>query len=189
MLSLNNLTEKDKNQKRTTTTITFRKDNNIMHKINAKAEQEDISLNTLINQILKRYAEWDMYEGKAGMVPLNRPVVKKLFEGLSKEEIINMSRDLAKDAVYNIALFMKGQGKLDVESFLSWFLSRMKNCSEIVENKENHTITYIMKHDLGENWSLYHKTVLETVFNEIFHRPIDITINGDALVFKIREYK
>src|SRR5919108_1628472 len=89
VLSLNSLAEKDNNQKRTTTTITFRIDNNIMHKFNAKAEQEDISLNTLINQILKRYVEWDMYEGKAGMVPVNKPVVKKLFQGLSKEEVRN----------------------------------------------------------------------------------------------------
>src|ERR671923_1119261 len=98
VLSLNSLAEKDNNQKRTTTTITFRIDSNVMRKINAKAEQEDISLNTLVNQILKRYVEWDMYEGKAGMISLSRPVVKKLFEGLSKEEIINMSRDLAKGA-------------------------------------------------------------------------------------------
>ena len=83
-----------------------------------------------------------MYEGKAGMVPVNRLVVKRLFGGLSKEEIINMSQDLAKNAVYNIALFMKGQGNLDVESFVSWFLSRMKNCSEIIENKENYTNIY-----------------------------------------------
>ena len=67
-----------------------------MRKINAKAEQEDISLNTLINRILKRYSEWDMYEGKAGMIPVNRRVTKMLFEGLSKEEIVKMSREVAK---------------------------------------------------------------------------------------------
>jgi hypothetical protein len=110
-------------------------------------------------------------------------VVKKLFEGLSKEEVINMSRDLAKNAVYNIALFMKGQGKLDIKSFILWFLSRMKNCSEIVENEENHTNTYIVKHDLGENWSLYHKTVLESIFTEYLQKPIQTSMTDSTLVF------
>lgn len=124
-----------------------------------------------------------MHEGKAGMVPVSQPVVKKLFQGLSKEEVMNISKSLAKNAVYNIALFMKGQGKLDVESFVSWFLSRMKNCSEIIENKENCTNTYIIKHDLGENWSLYHKTVLESIFTEYLQKPIQTNMTNSALIF------
>lgn len=96
---------------------------------------------------------------------------------------MNISQDLAKDAVYNIALFMKGQGKLDAESFVSWFLSRMKNCSEIIENKENYTKTYIIKHDLGENWSVYDKTVLESIFTEYLQKPIQINMTNSALIF------
>jgi hypothetical protein len=183
VLSLNRVIEKNNNHKRTTATITFRIDSNIMQKMNAKAEQEDISLNTLVNQILKRYVEWDMYEGKAGMVPVNKSVLKKLFEGLEKEEVVNMSQDLAKNAVYNIALFMNGKSRLDTDSFVSWFLSRMKNCSEITENAENYTNTYILKHDLGENWSLYHKTVLESIFTEYLQKPIQTSITDSTLIF------
>src|ERR671914_2897965 len=154
MLPATDLIEGDKKQKKTKT-ITFRIDSNVMNKIYSNAEQEGISLNTLINQILKRYVEWDMYVGKAGMVSVSKPVVKKLFEELSEEEVINMSKDIAKNAVYNTALFMRSRDKLDVDSFVSWFLSRMKTCSEITENKEDNTNTYIIKHDMGENWSLY----------------------------------
>jgi DNA-directed RNA polymerase subunit L len=185
MLPAVDLIESDKKQKKTTTTITFRIDSNIMNKIYSKAEQEDITLNTLINHILKRYVEWDMYEGKAGMVPINKLVLKKLFQGLSEEEVINISRDIAKSAVYNIALFMKGKGKLDVDSFVSWFLSRMKNCSEIMENKENGTSTYIIKHDIGMNWSLYHKTVLESIFTENLQKPVQTSMTESTLTFTI----
>lgn len=181
-LALSDITEKDKKQKKTTT-ITFRIDSNVMNKICSKAEQEDITLNTLVNQILKRYVEWDMYEGKAGMVPINKLVLKKLFQGLSEEEVVNMSRDIAKSAIYNIALFMKGKGKLDVDSFVSWFLSRMKNSSEIMENKENGTSTYIIKHDIGMNWSLYHKTVVESIFMENLQKPVQTSMTDSTLTF------
>ena len=40
-----------------------------------------------------------MYEGKAGMIPVNRKVIKMLFEGLSKEEVVNTSREIAKNEV------------------------------------------------------------------------------------------
>jgi hypothetical protein len=184
-LALSDVTEKGKNHKKTTT-ITFRIDSNVMRKINHEAEQDGISLNTLINQILKRYVEWDMYVSKAGMVPVSKPVVKKLFQELSEEEVINMSKDIAKNAVYNIALFMRSKDKLDVDSFVSWFLSRMKTCSEITENKEDNMNTYIIKHDMGENWSLYHKTILQSIFTEKLQKPIQTSMTDSTLTFTFK---
>lgn len=185
--ALSNPSEEEKNQRKATTTITFRINSDVMRKVSSKAEQEEISLNTLVNQVLKRYSEWDMYERKAGMIPVNRRVIKMLFEGLSKEEVVKMSREVAKNEVYNIALFMKGKSKLDVDSFISWFLSRMKNCSEITENKEGYNKTYILKHDLGENWSLYHKTVLDSIFTDCLQTPIQISITDSTIVFTVND--
>ena len=187
MTSFGNLSKEEKGKGRATTTVTFRINSDVMHKINAKAEQEEISLNTLVNQVLKRYSEWDMYESKVGMIPVNRRVIKMLFEGLSKEEVVKMSREVAKNEVYNIALFMKGKSKLDVDSFISWFLSRMKNCSEITENKVNYNKTYILKHDLGENWSLYHATVLDSIFTDILQTLIQTSITDSTIVFTVND--
>src|SRR5919109_2096853 len=179
-LSARELARKDNNfrKNRKTTTITLRIDTDIMQNLYNKAEQDAISLNTLVNQILKRYVEWDMFEAKVGMIPLSKPVAKELFQRLSREDIIKMAKDVAKNAVYDIALFMKG-GKMDPDLFVSWFLSRMKNCSEITkanvgEESSESIHTYIIKHDLGENWSLYHKALLESIFNDLLARPIQI---------------
>ena len=182
MLSADDLSEKNKTSTKRTTTMTFRLDSNILQKLYDKAEQDDISVNTLVNHILKRYAEWDMFENKAGMVSLSKPVIKDLFQRLSKEEVIEIGTKIAKNAVYDMALFMKG--KIDPDSFVSWFLSRMKNCSEISSNDEDGTTSYVMKHDLGENWSLYHKTIVESIFTEFLQHPIHTSMTGSTLVIK-----
>jgi hypothetical protein len=189
-LSTSQLAGKNENfrKNRKTTTITLRIDTDVMQSLYNKAGQDDISLNTLFNQVLKRYVEWDIYEAKAGMVPLSKPVVKDLFQRLSREDVMKMTKDVAKSAVYDIALFMKG-GKMDPDSFVSWFLSRMKNCSEItestvVEESSERTHTCIIKHDLGENWSLFHKAVLESIFNDILARPIHISTTGSTLILE-----
>jgi hypothetical protein len=163
--------------------MTFRLDSNILQKIYDKAEQDDISINSLVNHILKRYVEWDMYENKSGMVPVSKPVVKDLFGRLSKEEVIDISTKIAKNSVYDLALFMKG--KVDPDSFISWFLSRMKSCSEIASTNENGISTFILKHELGENWSLYHKTVIESIFNDFLHKPIHISTTGSTIVMNL----
>jgi hypothetical protein len=182
-LSVDNLSEKNKNSIKHTTTMTFRLDSNILQKIYDKAEQDDISINSLVNHILKRYVEWDMFENKSGMVPVSKPVVKDLFGRLSKEEVIDVSTKIAKNSVYDLALFMKG--KVDPDSFISWFLSRMKSCSEIASTNENGISTFILKHELGENWSLYHKTVVESIFNDFLHKPIHISITGSTMVMNL----
>ena len=38
-------------------------------------KSSEISINTLVNQILKRFVEWDMLELKVGMVAVAKPVV------------------------------------------------------------------------------------------------------------------
>jgi hypothetical protein len=189
-LSARQLARKDNNfrKNRKTTTITLRIDTDVMQSLYNRAEQDDISLNTLVNQVLKRYVEWDMYESKAGIIPLSKPVAKELFQRLSREDIIEMAKGVAKNAVYDIALFMKG-GKLDPDLFVSWFLSRMKNCSEISETNvggesSENPHTYIIKHDLGENWSLYHKALLESIFNDMLASPIHIGTTGSTLALR-----
>ena len=188
-LSARELARKDNNfrKNRKTTTITLRIDTEVMQSLYNKAGQDDISLNALVNQVLKRYVEWNMYEAKAGMIPLPKPVAKELFQRLGREDIIKMAKGVAKSAVYDIALFMKG-GKMDPDLFVSWFLSRMKNCSEITETnvgeENSESRTYIIKHDLGENWSLYHKALLESIFNDMLARPIQINTTGATLTLQ-----
>jgi hypothetical protein len=139
-------------------TMTFRIDESIMNTLRNESEQREVSLNTLVNQILKRYVEWDLYEPKVGMIPLAKPIVVEMFQKMNEDEIVDIARRIGKNAVKDIALFMKG--KIDVNSFLSWFESRMKTSSvELNHMIENDSHTYIMKHDLGENWSFYHKNL------------------------------
>jgi HD superfamily phosphodiesterase len=88
---------------------------------------------------------------------------------MSKQEIIELATSIGKSATNDTALFMKS--KIDLDSFLSWFDVRMKNSSvEISHSIECSTHTYILKHDLGENYSLFQKTVLELIFGDVLRR-------------------
>jgi hypothetical protein len=96
-----------------------------------------------------------------------------------------MAKKIGKDVVHDIALFMKN--KMDLDSFLSWFETRMT--SSLTET--NHTIqdgyhVYVLKHELGENWSLYHKIVIELLFNEIFNKTVNVTVSNTTIRFRFR---
>ena len=149
-----------------TNTMTFRLDEEIIERLRTESKNIEISTNTLVNQALKRFLDWDMYQTKIGLVSINRPVFVEVFGNFTQKEIIEIASRLGKNEVRDIALFMKG--KIDLDSFISWFEMRMMNSSvQVSHSIEKDIHTYVMKHDLGKNWSIYHKTILELIFEEV----------------------
>ncbi len=45
-------------QSKKTRSVTFRLDSSVIDELQAEADNREISLNVLVNQILKRYSEW-----------------------------------------------------------------------------------------------------------------------------------
>jgi hypothetical protein len=41
--------------------------------------------------------------------------------------------------------------------------------------------TYILKHKFGENWSLYHTTVVESIFHDILQKLIHVSNTESTL--------
>jgi hypothetical protein len=97
--------------------MTFRLDENVITTLRAESERRHISLNTMINQILLKFVEWDIYEPKVGIISLFRPVAAELFKKMTKEEIIELATGIGRNATNDAALFMKS--KMDLGSFLS----------------------------------------------------------------------
>jgi hypothetical protein len=169
--------------KRKTSTFTLRIDEDIIKLLQNESQLQDISLNTLINKILKRYVEWDSYEPKVGMIPMAKPVITTLFNMMSEEEVSDLVLNFGKNVVQDIAYFMKM--KSDPNSFLTWFEIRMRRSFvEFNHLQEDDNNIYILKHDLGYNWSLYHKKILEKIFNEVFNKPVKIAISNFMLTIQ-----
>ncbi|GIU71419.1 MAG: hypothetical protein KatS3mg003_0898 [Candidatus Nitrosocaldaceae archaeon] len=159
---------------------TFRIDKDVIERLKKEADEKEISLNALINQILRRYIEWELYEKKLGMISIPKQLVKELCKLLPEEEIIRLGEKMGKNMLADIIVFMKG--RIDQETFISWLDARLKHSSLEVNHcydDNNHTI--IIKHDLGEKWSLYHKIVFELIFHELLNKHVDIEYNENVL--------
>ncbi|HEX5185358.1 MAG TPA: hypothetical protein VFV86_00585 [Nitrososphaeraceae archaeon] len=166
--------------------MTFRIEDKILEKIRKEGEIDQISVSNLINKILKRYVEWDSYAPKVGMIPIPRLLVEKLFEKRTKQEIIELATNIGKNELEDILLFM--YKKKDWILFLNWFKTRLQNSSiEIMHTIEKNKHTFIMKHGMGENWSLYHKTIFELISKEIYQNPVDIKYNSRTISIEFYE--
>ena len=74
--------EKENNtyQSKKSRSVTFRLDLKVIDELQTEADNMEISLNVLVNQVLKRYAEWDRYENKIGMMPVPRVILSHLVD-------------------------------------------------------------------------------------------------------------
>jgi HicB family len=173
---------------RNSTSLTFRLDKDIITKLRAEAQKQGISLNSFVNQVLKSFLEWHIFEPKVGFVPILKPVVEQLFSKMTEEQIIEMAAKTGRDEVQNAVYFMKGN--IDLNSFLSWFENRMKNSSIQVSHTFERTSrihTYVVKHDISENWSLYLKEIIEHIFNNVLQKRVEISLSSSMLAFKFKE--
>jgi hypothetical protein len=102
---------------------------------------------------------------------------------------MTIAMKVGKETMKDIVMFMKN--KLDQDSVLSWleiWLEKNSTGGFSHNIDDNKVHTCIMKHDLGEKWSLYHLTVLESVFREILQKPLfNVTSSHALLAFSFRE--
>jgi hypothetical protein len=173
-------------------TKSFRLDEDILKKLNEQARNNNTSLNAEINSILRKYIDWDMLASKVGMIPVARPVLSEIFQNImTKEQVIDLADKVSKEVIHETAHFMKGS--LTLESFLSWLKTRMEYCSKVncmIEdnyNNINPQIKLIFKHDLGKNWSIYHKIVLDYIFYHILRKTnVQIEASDSTLILCLK---
>lgn len=176
-------------KQRKTRSTTFRLDTMIVDELQRDADQEEISLNVLVNQILRRYIEWDRYENKLNLLPIPKLMLTRLIEETLEvakdskigdlDEYRNKIAKNAAEVAFNImkdsVLFMKKEYNL-------WtVLDVLRNYMKVAGITSDHTLeagrkhVFIIQHDLGPNWSLFAKELLSLIFAELAQVRADIT--------------
>ena len=188
--------------KKSTRSITFRLESKVIDELQREANQNEISLNVLVNQILKRYTEWERYENKIGMMPVPKLMLSSLIDraiemanntGILNDSIIeeyrhqvikqaaNTAYDLMKDAV----LFMRKDYNL--WTVLSGPQEYMKvsgiNSDHQIESGRKHV--FVIKHELGQNWSLFTKELLTLIFETLAQVKAEIRITPNTTTAEV----
>jgi hypothetical protein len=189
----------DKSKK--TQSITFRLDSHTIDELQREADQNQISLNVLVNQVLKRYSDWDRYESRIGMMPVPKAMLTSLIDkaidmakkngikeediGPFRDEIIKQAAHVAFDIMKDAVLFMKKQYNLWV--VLSVLQEYMKisgiNSDHRIEGGRRHV--FVIQHELGENWSLFTKELLRLIFENLANIRAEVNVTANMTIAEV----
>jgi hypothetical protein len=182
-----------------TRTVTFRVDSRIVDGLQHEADNNGISLNILVNQLLRRYHDWGKYESKLNMMPVPKvmlsscmdisvDIVREILDAKGTEEYTNKmvrhAAEIAFDAMKDAVLLMKNEYNLwDVLEVLREYMraSGIKSEHRIAGRKN----IFVIQHEMGEYWSLFTQELLKLIFERLAKVKIESKITANTTVVEV----
>ena|SRR5947209_4379175 len=94
----------DEVQKQSTEGVTFRIPASSIRQLREESKKKQISLNTLVNQILKDHLIWHTYAPQAKMFHVPRSTFSRIVDNLTEEELSKHAVTIAKKDFVDIGL-------------------------------------------------------------------------------------
>lgn len=184
-----------------TRSITFRLDPNTVDNLQREADQKEISLNVLVNQVLRRYVKWDTFEPKIGMMPVPKIILSTCFNkailaanesGMNQDEIESHRDEMIKSAAEISFSLIKDSALLMKRTYNLWtVLEILQEYMKVSDMKSDHRIeagnnhVFIIQHELGENWSLFTKVLLNLIFENLASVRPDVSTTPNTIIAKV----
>jgi len=139
--------------------------------VETEAASQSVSPNTLVNQLLKQYADFDRFARKINTVKISSAMFRGILSGGDRDELI----EVAKTAGSSIpqALATARSGRVDRESLLEHirFLATYAHLCEVSETIDAHGEVVTLIHDFGLNWSIFLVHYITSMFAQIGITP------------------
>jgi hypothetical protein len=167
-----------------TVTISFRITETAFNALQDEAKKQNLSLNTLANQLFVAYSEYDRFLKKFHMIKLSAPTFKRILNAAT-DEAIEEAGKADGDSVPESIILAK-VGELSVATAMDYLrtmatYSNLFDYSDIVANGKT-TIT--LTHDLGEKGSLFLASYVESIFKPL-DKQAKVVKYADSVVAEI----
>ena len=168
-----------------TATATFRLDESALGVLQEDARKQNVSVNTLLNQLVLTYANYDHPMKRFHMLKLPASSFKHILQAATDEAIIEAGNSAGKD-VPNTYIRAKW-GELTAENALNYLKSTADytNLFEYSEVMHGGRISVTLTHDFGPKGSLFLQRYVEAIF-EPLGKPPRFQPDENAVAFELQ---
>jgi len=149
----------------------FRVDESALHAVEKEAAAQQVSANTLVNQILTQFSEFDRFAKRINTVKPSSFVFRGLLDAVDSDKIIELAKT-AGSSIPQAFVTAKG-GKVDIDSLLDHLraLSLYAHLYEYSENLNPREQMATLVHDFGLNWSIFLVHYITAMFEQVSVSP------------------
>jgi hypothetical protein len=168
-----------------TATASFRLDESALNALQEDARKQNVSVNTLLNQLVLAYANYDRPMKRFHMVKVPASSFKHVLEAATDEAVIDAGNSAGKD-VPNTYIRAKW-GQLTVENALS-YLRTTANYTNLFEYSEvilGGKVNVTLTHDFGAKGSLFLQRYVQAIFAPL-GKPPKFLPDENAVAFELQ---
>lgn len=149
----------------------FRIDESALQAVEAEAVTQRVSPNTLVNQILKQFAEFDRFARKINTVKVSGAVFRGVLSAGDVEKIIEAAKQAGSSIP--LAFATAKNGKVDRDSLTDHILSlaTYAHLCEVSETSGSNGYVVTLTHEFGLNWSIFLVHYITAMFAHIGASP------------------
>jgi hypothetical protein len=127
----------------------------LLETLTRDAGLKGISVNALVSSILTRYAEWDRFGEKFGLITFTKAGYVALLEAIPGELLADFARKAGAQNPRDQTLFWFK--RLGLDSFLSYLqlVSRYGRTFEFEVDRQGSEVTLLFQHDMGPSQSTF----------------------------------
>jgi hypothetical protein len=173
-----------KRRKSATEGVTFRLPSDNLEQLCKEAETRQISVNTLVNQIINEHLDWHLYAAQAKLYYVPKPFISRVLEKFTEQQLADLAEASAKKDFVDIGLLLRG------EFTISSFLSILENWSRISDipyrTEENETTRkIIIEHNMGSKYSYLFKEIYRRLLENAFETRTQFDITDNTIVLTL----
>jgi hypothetical protein len=173
-----------KRRKSATEGVTFRLPSDNLEQLCKEADTRQISVNTLVNQIINEHLDWHLYAAQAKLYYVPKPFISRVLERFTEQQLAGLAEASAKKDFVDIGLLLRGE--FTISSFLS-ILENWSRISDIPYRTEESETTQkiIIEHNMGSKYSYLFKEIYRHLLENSFEikTQFDTTDNTIVLTF------
>ena len=168
-----------------TATASFRLDESALKAIQEDARKQNVSVNTLLNQLVLAYANYDRPMKRFHMIKIPASSFKRILEAATDEAIVEAGNSTGKDVPKT---YMRAKwGEVTVENALSYLKTTADYTSlfEYSEVLHGGKVNVTLSHDFGPKGSLFLQRYVQAIF-EPLGRPPRFLPDENAVAFELQ---
>jgi hypothetical protein len=167
-----------------TATASFRLDESALTAIQEDAKKQNVSVNTLLNQLVLTYANYDRPMKRFHMIKLPASTLKHLLLAATNETVVEAGKSTGKDVPKT---YIRAKwGDLTIENALNYLkiTADYTNLFEYSEVTRGGTVNVTLSHDFGAKGSLFLQRYVQSIF-EPLGRPPKFLPDENAVSFEV----
>ncbi len=165
----------------------FRIDKSFAEILHHEADRMGVSVNAMMNSILKQYTEFTRFQSKLDMIVINRSIFKNILKHLEEHQAYDLGLEMGKELPNDIILFWKKSVTIDsvieyIEKILCIY-GRMGTYDEMTESNNR---ILVIRHRLGINGSKFLLGYLKSLFINMLQLDTDIQITDYSIKIQLQ---